>query len=289
LPRFLAVGHVTWDRREGGDVLGGSASYAALAARRLGWTAAILTSASPADFEPARDLPGVTVFVQPAPATTRFRNSYEEDGTRRQVLFARADDVELLPLADDWRDPEVLLLCPVAGEIRGSLTSAFAAGCVGAIAQGWLRAFDREGKVSARDWADPVRDLAGVHVLFLSEEDCPGGGGGGGEFLAQVPIVACTRGWQGLTLFTRAGTQEVPAFPRPEVDPTGAGDVYAAAFLVRYHEAGDPLEAAVFATCAASCVVEGVGASTLGDRDEVLRRRAARERLLEEGENEWDE
>jgi 1D-myo-inositol 3-kinase len=289
LPRFLAVGHVTWDRREGGDVLGGSASYAALAARRLGWTAAVLTSASPADFDPARDLPGVAAFVKPSPATTRFGNSYDEDGARQQVLFARADDLELLPLPDDWRDPEVLLLGPVAGELKGSLVGAFAAGCVGAIAQGWLRDFDRDGRVSARDWANPARDLAGVHVLFLSEEDLPGGAARAGEFLAQVPIVACTRGWQGLTLFTRAGAQEVPAYPRPEVDPTGAGDVFAAAFLVRYHEAGDPLEAAVFATCAASCVVEGVGTSTLGDRDEVLRRLAARERLLEEGEGEWSE
>jgi sugar/nucleoside kinase (ribokinase family) len=71
------------------------------------------------------------------------------------------------------------------------------------------------------------------------------------------------------------------------VDPTGAGDVFAAAFLVRYHESGNPLEAAAFAACAASCVVEGVGASTLGDREEVLRRVALRDRLLEEGE--WDE
>ena len=75
----------------------------------------------------------------------------------------------------------------------------------------------------------------------------------------------------GLTLLTRQATHEVPSLPRPEVDPTGAGDVFAAAFLVRYQETGDPLEAAAFAACAASCVVEGVGATTLGDRDEVLR------------------
>jgi sugar/nucleoside kinase (ribokinase family) len=78
----------------------------------------------------------------------------------------------------------------------------------------------------------------------------------------------------------------VPALPRAEVDPTGAGDVFAAAFLVRYHETGDALEAAAFAACAASCVVEGIGASTLGDRAEVLRRTALRERLIEGGDSE---
>jgi sugar/nucleoside kinase (ribokinase family) len=73
------------------------------------------------------------------------------------------------------------------------------------------------------------------------------------------------------------------------VDPTGAGDVFAAAFLLHYHETEDPLAAAAFATCAASCVVEGVGTSTLGDLEEVRRRVTAREALLEEGEGEWDE
>ncbi len=75
--------------------------------------------------------------------------------------------------------------------------------------------------------------------------------------------------------------------PRPEVDPTGAGDVFAAAFLVGYHERGDPEEAAVFACCAASCAVEGVGAAALGDRAEVERRMVQREKQIEEGD--WDE
>jgi sugar/nucleoside kinase (ribokinase family) len=99
-------------------------------------------------------------------------------------------------------------------------------------------------------------------------------------------MVALTRGWRGLTLLTRQAVFEVPSLPRAESDPTGAGDVFAAAFLVRYHECGDPPEAASFAACAASCAVEGVGTSALGDRDEVVRRLEMRERLLEEGE--WE-
>jgi sugar/nucleoside kinase (ribokinase family) len=63
--------------------------------------------------------------------------------------------------------------------------------------------------------------------------------------------------------------------------------VFAAAFLVGYHESQDPLEAAAFAACAASCAVEGVGAATLGDREEVRRRMVLRERMIETGD--WDE
>jgi hypothetical protein len=56
---------------------------------------------------------------------------------------------------------------------------------------------------------------------------------------------------------------------------------------VRYQETGNPSEAAVFACCAASCVVEGVATTTLGDRAEIMRRIEARDRLVEDGE--WEE
>jgi pfkB family carbohydrate kinase len=286
VPRLLAVGHVTWDRRPEGDVLGGTVTFAAHTVRKLGWEVAILTAAGP-EFDAGRDLPGVSVFRTFCAATTRFRNEYEPGGTRRQALMARGDDISLSPLPEEWRNPDALLLGPVAGELREFPVTAFDAGCVGAVAQGWLRAIDAMGNVSPQDWARPARDLSGVHVLFLSQHDLPGGAARAREFLEQVPIVALTRGWHGVTLLARHGSEEIPAYPRPEVDPTGAGDVFAAAFLARYHESSDPSEAAVFATCAASCAVEGVGASSLGDRAEVEKRIALRERLLEEGE--WDE
>ncbi len=286
MPRLLALGHVSRDRRPGGDVLGGSVTYGTLAARRLGWDAAVLTSAGP-DFEPERELPGVPAFVRRSSATTRFVNEYDEDGTRHQVVTARADDVDLEPLPASWRDPDALLLGPLVGELAGPFATALEAGCVGAIAQGYVRALDEEGRVSARDWVHPERDLLGVHVLFLSEHDLPGADDRARELLAHVPMVALTRGWRGLTLVTRQGCHDVPTLPRPEVDPTGAGDVFAAAFLVRYQETGDPLEAAAFGACAASCAVEGVGASSLGDRAEVLHRMELRERMIETGE--WEE
>jgi 1D-myo-inositol 3-kinase len=286
MPRLLAVGHVSRDRRPGGDVLGGSVTYGALAARRLGWEAAMLTSAGP-DFEPERELAGVPVFLRRSSTTTRFANEYGEDGTRHQVVTARADDVDLAALPTSWRDPDVLLLGPIVGELTGVRATALEAGCVGAIAQGYVRAIDADGHVSARGWARPERDLLGVHVLFLSEHDLPDALARARDLLAHVPMIALTRGWRGLTLLTRDGAHEVPSLPRPEVDPTGAGDVFAVAFLVRYQETGDPLEAAAFGACAASCAVEGVGATTLGDRDEVSRRMALREQMIETGD--WEE
>jgi sugar/nucleoside kinase (ribokinase family) len=286
MPRFLAVGHVTRDGRPGGDVLGGSAAYAALTARKLGWEAAVLTAAGP-DFQPEQELPGVTTFVRRAAATTRFVNTYDDDGTRHQVVTSRADDIDLEALADDWRQADAFLLAPVARELDGVSVSALEAGVVGAVAQGWLREIGEDGHVLPRQWTGCGRDLLGVHVVFLSDQDLPNSPEAAQTLLSSVPMVALTRGWRGLTLMTRQGEYEIPSLPRAESDPTGAGDVFAAAFLVRYHESGDPTDAAAFAACAASCAVEGVGTTSLGDREEVLRRLEMRERLLEEGE--WDD
>src|SRR4051812_4504456 len=286
MPRLLAVGHVAWDRVQGQTVLGGSVTYATQAARKLGWEAAALTSAGP-DFEPARDLPGVTVFVARGNATTRFINNYGEGGARTQVLSSRGDDVRVDLVPEEWRRPDVLLLGGLAGEIKGSAALSFEAEVVGANAQGWVRAFGPGGEVSPAEWERPDQSLAGVHTLFLSEHDIPGALKRTSELLSYVPMIAVTAGWRGLSLVTRQGTQVIPGFPRPEVDPTGAGDVFAASFLMRYRETEDPAEAGVFACCAASCVVEGLGTTTLGDREEVRRRIEGRERLLEEGE--WEE
>ena len=150
------------------------------------------------------------------------------------------------------------------------------------------RALRQAQWAAATEWRDPGAALQGVHVLFVSQHDLPPSGLQPRDFLRWVPMVAVTRGWRGAQLLTRDATHDVPGYPRPEVDPTGAGDVFAAAFMVRYQETGDALEAAAFANCAASCAVEGVGASSLGDRAEIERRLEARRRQIEEGE-EWDE
>jgi sugar/nucleoside kinase (ribokinase family) len=286
LPLLLAVGHVTWDKVEGRDVLGGSVSYAALTARKLGWDAAVLTSASP-DFSAERDLPGVAVQARPSSATTRFVNRYDAQGNRQQYLLARAADVDVTSAPEEWRSPDALLLGSVASEIPKHAATAFEAGVVGALAQGWLRQFAADGAVKPQPWADPAGDLFGVHVLFLSVHDVAGDVDKARELLERVPIVALTRGWEGMDLMTRDAVHAVPTLPRTEVDPTGAGDVFAAAFLLRYQESGDPLEAAAFASCAASCAVEGVGTTTLGDRAEVEKRMGLRERLIEDGD--WED
>ena len=68
--------------------------------------------------------------------------------------------------------------------------------------------------------------------------------------------------------FTHDAVRDIPSLPRQEVDPTGAGDVFAAAFLVPYHEMGDPGGAGVRGL-RRLLRRRGIGTATLGDRAEV--------------------
>lgn len=74
------------------------------------------------------------------------------------------------------------------------------------------------------------------------------------ESLAQVPVLK--RGALGCSVFGR----EIPAPAAPAVDPTGAGDAFAAAFCVAWLRGAAPVEAAESAVGAASRSVSLVGA-----------------------------
>ncbi len=53
------------------------------------------------------------------------------------------------------------------------------------------------------------------------------------------------------------------------IDPTGAGDVFATAFFIRWAETGDPGQAAVFANVTASMALQLPGPGAVPSRVEV--------------------
>jgi sugar/nucleoside kinase (ribokinase family) len=106
----------------------------------------------------------------------------------------------------------------------------------------------------------------------LSEEDVAQDEGAVRNLAAMARVTAVTRGRAGATIYWQGLSCDLPAFRAREVDPTGAGDVFAAAFLVRLHETGDPFAAAQFANCAASLSIEGAGTAGIPSRRQVEAR-----------------
>jgi sugar/nucleoside kinase (ribokinase family) len=273
-PDLVAVGHVTVDETPHGLRPGGSALYAGLAAHRLGLRVGLLTSFGP-DF-PREVIPaGIEVVNVPSPATTRFAIRYEAAG-RTLVLKARAAGLAPIHLPERFAAAGLAYLAPVADEVARDLAGAFPEAAVGLGAQGWCRQWDREGRVAMRPWPDPERVLAQAQALFLSSDDVAGWQDRAVALYQHLPVGALTFADRGALLFVNGERYAVDPVPAREVDPTGAGDVFAAAFLIRYNAAGDPWEAAAYAATAGALTVEAPGTAGVPSAEALaLRRRAA--------------
>jgi sugar/nucleoside kinase (ribokinase family) len=280
-PQFLVIGHIVQDlapnERAAAPTwrLGGTASYAALLAIRLGLDTAVLTAAA-ADLALEDALPGADIVRIPSTHSTQIRNLYTAAG-RVQYVPQRAATIDRRSLPADWRRPDIVLVGPVAGEVDEALTACFPQALVGISAQGWLRNIGLDGRVRPRPpqrWrAETV--LGPAHVLFVSEEDISPSRRSR-AFLArwsrQVEVLSFTQGERGAEVCHRGAWRHVDAFPAQVVDPTGAGDIFAAAFLIRYRETGDPWEAARFASGGAAFVVECEGLANIPDRTMIEAR-----------------
>ncbi len=253
-------------------MLGGTVTYAGITARNLGYRTGILTRA--ADNLPTPDLLNqIKVVRLPASETTTFRNIYVQ-GKRQQFVLSTAGAISVDDVPSDWRDAKIVLLGPLVAEVESEMARAFSPQTlIGVVPQGWMRQWDETGRVRPRAWSEAEEILPYVRVLVLSEEDL-------GEFterlhgyIALAPIVVLTRGSQGCTVYERGKKLfDSPAFAANEFDPTGAGDVFTAAFLIRLYETEDVKEAARFANCTASFAVEAEGTAAIPTRAMVEAR-----------------
>lgn len=270
-PDYLIIGHVTKDLMPDGSYrVGGTATYVALTVARLGASVAVLTSAHPG-FRPLQGLDSIVVRSRPARRTTTFENIYGS-GARRQYVRSVAAHLVLSDVPICWGRAPIVHLAPVAQEVDSSLVARFPRALIGITPQGWLRSWNQEGAVRHSCWSDAQTVLPRASATVLSIEDL----GGDAHLLAQycrfAKLLVLTVGRKGAIVYHEGGCTRLPAYRVNEVDPTGAGDVFAAAFFLRYAESRDCLDAARFANCVASFVVEGAGATNLPTREQVEER-----------------
>ena len=271
-PQYVIVGHITKDLVNGaGYRLGGTATYAALAAHHLGLQVGVLTSGDTDTEPPATD--GILVHRVPSPQSTVFENIYS-DHARRQYVRGVASVLQEADIPEGWRSAPIVHLGPIAQEVSPALAEAFPNALVGATPQGWLRRWDDQGLVSPTAWVDGARILDAVDVVVLSLDDLGGDRALLEEYIARARLLVLTVSERGAIVHMNGSSERVPAYVVNEVDPTGAGDVFAAAFLIRYGETHDAIESARFANSAASFVVEGPGPSTIPTRERVEERLA---------------
>lgn len=275
---ILLIGHITRDLisadQQGPYRLGGTVSFAAVTALRLGRRPTILTRAA-SDLDLSELPQEIDLRILPSPTTTTFANIYTPEG-RIQYCYTPALPITAADVPIDLHQPKAVLLGPLVNEITDDVAALFQKpSLTAAVPQGWMRQWDAEGRVSSKPWTTATTIAPHLDVLVLSLEDIDFDLQRLEQFFPVISTVVLTEYRDGSTLYQRLDDgsiteTKIPPRPAKEVDPTGAGDTFATAFLVRLQETGDPIQAARFANITASYGVEKEGVAGIPSREQVL-------------------
>ncbi len=269
---YLAVGHVAADITPTGVQLGGTVSFAALTARALGMRVGIVTSSG--KDAPLQALDGIQILNVPSEFSTTFENIKTESG-RKQTLHHQAAPILLEHIPQVWRNAPIIHLAPIACELDSTLPENLSRSLLGITPQGWMRTWDENGQVTATAWENNEQALRYAGAVVMSVEDINRDLSAGGcaelveEMAHHTRILCLTEGENGAVLYWNGDRRRFRPIEVEEVDATGAGDIFAAAFFVRLYSTRDPWEAARFATQLAARSVTRVGLNGIPTSQEI--------------------
>lgn len=279
---LLAIGHVARDEfPDASWRLGGSALYAAVTAARLGRRSALVTrvgAGERAAVERRCEEEGIELHALSSIVTTTFAFRYDDQGKRHLTLRARAKGISLDDVAGRLRAPRAVIYASIAHELSPGLFGAITAPASVLVAQGYLRSWTADGTVVARDWTEAGEMLGTVRVAVVSEDDLAGDLSHAESWSKATPVVV-TLAERGARIFEAGRAYDVPGFPADAVvDPTGAGDAFAAGLTLALAEGRELPDAARYANAVASFAVEGRGTDGLADAARVAARLGGAER-----------
>ncbi|MBS7647478.1 MAG: carbohydrate kinase family protein [Candidatus Bathyarchaeia archaeon] len=268
-------------------ILGGSAAYTSLSAKRLGANVSIISKVG-GDFPKAYlwwlsqegiDLTGVLRIE--GEKTTRFELKYDSSMSNRTLrLLSKAPVIKVEDLPN-LLDTKVAHIAPIADEIPYDVTEKMkkSTEVLSIDPQGLVRAFDENGTVVSKPLEDK-RVLELVNIYKSSKEEIEAITGMADLRAAirsihdfGVETVIVTMGIKGAAISIDGTVYEIPVYtPDKIVDPTGAGDAFIGGFLAEYVQGKEVLWCACVGSAAASAVVEGVGPTLIGSGSQIRQR-----------------
>jgi hypothetical protein len=266
-PQYLIIGHVTKDTAPDGDRMGGTAAYAGLTALAFGFRTALVTSCS-LEYNLA-PLDGILVQKVMSGRVTTFENRYRENA-REQWVRSVAEPLGPVHIPQSWLEPAIVHLAPVVGEVKPGLMDRFARSLCCVTLQGWMRNWSDGGRVRLALHPEAEEAAARAHVSVFSMDDVGGDEALAARLAALTPVCAVTAGERGCRVYQRGETRILPAPSVDTVDQTGAGDIFAAVFFLRWKETGDAWEAGRMAVALASRSVTRRGLAGVPTREEIL-------------------
>jgi sugar/nucleoside kinase (ribokinase family) len=268
-------------------VLGGSVTYVSFVAKRLDATVSIISKVG-GDFpeaymwwlgEEGIDLSGVRKLANEQ--TTRFELGYSKDLSNRTLkLTSKASSIKVRDLPRSMRASAVHV-APIAGEISYKVVERLKgrAEVLSLDPQGLLRRFSKTGNVTSRAKVDKrLFSLINIYKSSLDEISALTGHSDLKSAIKAVhdfgvETVIVTLGSKGAVLSVLGTLYNIPACSSSVfVDPTGAGDAFIGGFLTEYIRQKDSLWCACVGSAAASLVVEGIGPTFFGKKEEIYQR-----------------
>ncbi len=291
---ITVVGHLAIDtirlpsRSSPFVVLGGSSTYVSFVAKRLDGKVAVISKVGE-DFpeaylwllkEEGIDISNVVKLKRGG--TTRFDLEYSKDLSRRTLkLENKADPISMSNLPKSLRTKAVHI-APIAREVSYEVVEKMKgyADVLSIDPQGLLRRFDRKtGKVTPSSSVDKkLFGLANIYKSSLEEIIILTGKSDLNKAINVihdfgVKTVIVTLGAKGAILSVEKTVYNIPSCSfRKLVDPTGAGDVFIGGFLTEYIRQKDSLWCACVGAAAASTVIEGIGPTFFGEKEEIYQR-----------------
>jgi hypothetical protein len=265
---YLVIGHITQDVVPGGLRLGGTVSYAALTAKALGMRVGIVTAYNPGlNLE---ILNGISIMAKDSAQTSTFENIATPEG-RIQILHHRACEISASQIPENWKKAPIVHLGPVVQELDNDIIHAFPNSFIGITPQGWLRRWDSQGHVSLQIWEDANKTLPFASAVVMSIEDVQNDETQVEKFLSFSRVLVVTEGAAGARLYWNGDMRYFKPPKKQEIDPVGAGDIFATAFFIRLQQTHDPWEAARFATQLAANSVTRKGLEGIPNSEEVTQ------------------
>jgi len=212
-----------------------------------------------------------------AEPVTRFDNRYAR-GLCRQRAQAGAG-IAMDEISQEVFTGRAILAGPVLGELRPDVLTAPRKAPLLVDMQGFLRHIDRQGRVYLKPGSSAETALRHADIVKLNRSEAEAVLGPIDDFRRAADdlhaygaaCVLITCGGRGAFLSDRSGCLRLPAVAVEVVDSTGAGDVFAAAFLLGYLQSrGDLAESGRFAAVAAALSTRAFGPDAIPGRQSIV-------------------
>ena len=270
------------DNKFDGPVLGSPCAYSSLIMAKLGCSVGMVTYFGD-DFPKELDVLWQLRLVDKRGFvkhhySTQNHLIYRADGTKSVEYYKVAPVIEYKDLPKSYLDAKIYYICPMNYEVsidlcriledQGKMLMVDLGGF------GGTTAYNRFTIDTSRGEYIIDSLCKSAHIIKVSGEDLeyltPGLSAteASSEFLERgADIVTITLGDRGSLFHVKGGDLKYvdafkPRFPEENLDVVGAGDAFAAGFIVKYIESADVEASTIYGNAVASLMIEKTGACT---------------------------